>query len=125
MTVSAVYRPAPGEVPGELGPNEFTAGSELTLNCLAQGNTGVVSYRWTVSGNSSTPGCTGCVIDLPSTTSTLAVGKPPLYSYYAGVYRCNASEAGRSESSNTYDFLVSVIGKFNGCYVILLFFHDI
>ena len=113
VTVSAVYRPAPGEAPGELGPNEFTAGSELTLNCLAQGNSDELSYEWTVSGNTSTPTCTNpqCDIDLSSTTSTLAVEKPPLYSYYAGVYTCNASEAGRSDSGYIANFTVTVVGK--------------
>ena len=111
MTVSAVYRPAPGEVPGELGPNKFTAGSELTLNCLALGNSGEVTYRWFVSGNPSTPGCinNGCDIDLSSTTSTLTVEKPPLYSYYTGVYTCTASEDG-SFGSGT-NFTVNVVGK--------------
>ena len=55
VTVSAVYRPAPGEAPGELAPNEFTAGSELTLNCLVHGNSSELSYRWSVSGYPSTP----------------------------------------------------------------------
>ena len=106
VTVSAVYRPAPGEAPGELGPNEFTAGSRLSLNCLAKGNSSELSYRWSVSGNPSTTGCisNGCVIDVSSTTSTLTVGKPPLYSYYAGVYRCTASEDGRFDSGNSDDF---------------------
>ena len=113
VTVSAVYRPAPGEAPGELGPNVFTAGSRLSLNCLAQGNSDKLSYEWTVSENPSTPTCTDpqCVIDLSSTTSTLTVGKPPLYSYYAGVYTCNASEAGRSDSGNIANFTVTVVGK--------------
>ena len=111
VTVSAVYRPAPGEAPGELGPNEFTAGSELTLNCSVHGNSNELSYRWSVSGSSSTPGCYYCVIDLSSTTSTLTVGKPPLYSYYAGVYTCTVSKAGRSDSGNSYGFTVTVVGK--------------
>ena len=116
MTVSAVYRPAPGETPGELGPNKFTAGSELTLNCSVQGNTGVVSYCWSVSGNPSTPGCTSCDIYISSTTSTsttstLTVGKPPLYSYYAGVYWCTASEDGSFGSVNSANFTVTVVGK--------------
>ena len=109
--MSAVYRPAPGEPPGELGPNGFTAGSLLRLNCLVHGNSSELSYRWSVSGNPSTPGCRGCDIDLSSTTSTLTVGKPPLYSYYAGVYRCTASEAGRYDSGNIDDFNVTVVGK--------------
>ena len=113
VTVSAVYRPAPGEVPGELGPTEFTAGSRLSLNCLAKGNSSELSYRWSVSENPSTPRCrdNGCDIDLPSTTSTLAVGKPPLYSYYAGVYTCTAVETGWFDSGNSYDFTVTVVGK--------------
>ena len=114
VIVSAAYRPAPGEAPGELGPNEFTAGSELTLNCLVLGNTGSLTYSWSVSGNPSTTGCTGCYIDIPSTastTSTLAVEKPPLYSYYAGVYTCTASEAGSFDSGNSYGFNVTVVGK--------------
>ena len=110
VIVSGAYRPAPGEAPGELGPNEFTAGSELTLNCLVLGNTGSLTYSWSVSGNPSTTGCTGCDIDIPSpsATSTLAV---PLYSYYAGVYTCTASEAGRFDSGNSYGFNVTVVGK--------------
>ena len=104
--MSAVYRPAPGEAPGELGPNEFTAGSLLTLNCLVHGNSSELSYRWSVSGSPSTPpDCYGCSINL---SSTLTVGKPPLYSYYAGVYRCTASEAGRYDSGNSD---VTVVGK--------------
>ena len=112
VIVSAAYRPAPEEVPGELGPNEFTAGSILTLNCLVHGDSSELSYRWSVSGNPSTPhNCYGCDTDLSSTTSTLTVGRPPLYSYYAGVYRCTVSEAGRYDSGNSDDFNVTVVGK--------------
>ena len=113
MTVSAVYRPAPGEVPGELGLNKFTAGSDLSLNCLALGNSGVVTYSWSVSGNPSTPTCTDpqCDIDLSSTISTLTVGKPPLYSYYTGVYKCTTREDGRFGSGNSANFTVNVVGK--------------
>ena len=109
VTVNADYRPAPGQ----LGPNQFKAGSKLTLNCLAQGNSGELSYYWSLNGNPSTPGCinNGCDIDLSSTTSTLTVGKPPLYSYYAGVYKCTASEAGRFDSGNSANFTVTVVGK--------------
>ena len=122
MTVSAVYRPAPGEAPGELGPNKFTAGSRLSLNCLVLGNSGVVSYSWSVSGNPSTTGCTGCDIDIPSppTTSTLTVGKPQLYSYYAGVYRCTASEDGSFGSVNSANFTVNVVGK----HIFYIYIHD-
>ena len=113
MTVNADYRPAPGEAPGELGPNEFTIGSELTLNCSVHGNSNELSYRWSVSGNPSTPGCKddGCVIDVSSTTSTLTVGRPPLYSYFAGIYTCTGSEDGRFDSGNSYGFNVTVVGK--------------
>ena len=113
VTVSADYRPAPGEVPGKLGPNEFTAGSNLTLNCSVHGNSNELSYRWSVSGNPSTTDCkdNGCDIDLSSTTSPLTVGKPPLYSYYAGIYTCTVSEAGRFDSGNSDDFKVTIFGK--------------
>ena len=124
VTVSTVYRPAPGEAPGELGPNEFTAGSRLSLNCLVHGNSDELSYKWTVSENPSTSGCdnNGCAIDLSSTTSSLAVGKPPLYSYYSGVYTCTVSEAGRSDSGNSFGFNITVVGKHvhnNHCNMII------
>ena len=61
MSISAVYTPAPGEAPGILGPNQFTAGSILTLRCSAQGLNGNLSYRWSVSGNTSSSNCTRCI----------------------------------------------------------------
>ena len=42
VTISAKYTPASGEDPGELGPNEFRAGTTLSLNCIVQGNGGDV-----------------------------------------------------------------------------------
>ena len=111
VTISADYNPAPGEVPGELGANEFTAGSELTLNCIVLGNSGDLTYEWSVPA--TTTGCTECVIDTPSPpTSTLTLGKPALFSYYAGVYTCTVTESGRPESSGNNDtFTVTVVGK--------------
>ena len=114
VTVSALYQPAPGEVPGELGPNQFTAGSDLTLNCSVEGNSGALNYVWSLTGNPSTPsGCTSCVIDTSSTTFTLVVGRPELFSYYAGNYTCTVSESGRLNSGNSHTFPVSVVGESN------------
>ena len=112
MTISADYTAAPGEDPGKLGPNEFTACSALSLNCIVQGASGGLTYTWSVMGNPPTPGCTGCNIDTSSTTSTLTVGSP-LYSYRAGVYTCTVSESGRPDSDNSDDFTVRVVGKRN------------
>ena len=109
--MSAVYTPAPGEK--KLVPNEFTAGSDLELVCDVGGNSGSVMYSWSVRDNSSTPGCTPteCNIDVSSTTSTLTVGRPPLLSYYAGKYTCNASETDRPNSDSSDEFAVIVVGK--------------
>ena len=104
MSLIAVYTPAPGEDPESLGPNEFTAGSELTLNCSVQGHSGDLHYNW--SSVTDTGDC--CSIDTSSTTSTLSVGKPPLFSYYAGIYTCTVSESGRPASDN---FTVTVVGE--------------
>ena len=109
VTISANYTPAPGEDPGELGPNEFTAGSVLSLNCIVQGASGDLTYTWSVMGNSPTPGCSVCG-SASSTTSTLTVGSP-LYSYPAGNYTCTVSESGRPDSDNSDDFTVRVVGK--------------
>ena len=111
MTTSADYTAAPGEDPGELSPNEFTAGSVLSLNCRVQGNNGNLTYTWSVMENPDAPGCTSCVIDTSSTTSTLTVGSP-LTSYYAGIYTCTVSESGRLDSVNSDDFTVVVVGKY-------------
>ena len=111
VTVTADYRPAGGE--GELGANQFTAGSILSLFCSVQGATGPVSYSWSVRDNPSTPGCIGsnCDIGTLSTGSTLTAGKPHMLSYYAGVYTCTVSETGRPNSTNSEDFTVTVVGE--------------
>ena len=86
ITISLDYTAAPGEDPGKLGPNEFTAGSILSLNCILDGNGGDVAYTWSVMGNPAPPPeCRVCNIDTLSTTSTLTVGRP-LYSHHAGTY---------------------------------------
>ena len=122
MTVSAIHRPVPGEAPGELGPNNFTAGSDLTLKCSVEGHSGGLGYNWSVNSNPSTPGCAAgrCDIDTMSnmavmsigSSSTLVVGTFSLYSYYAGNYTCTASEDGRSASENSDVFLVKVFGEY-------------
>ena len=110
VTISAVYTPAPGEDPEKLGPNEFTAGSALTLNCIVKGHSGALTYAWSVAGNPSTPGCTRCNID-SANTPTLALGHPALNSYFAGVYTCTVSESGRPDSGNSDDYTVTIVGK--------------
>ena len=100
------------EDPNKLGPNVFTAGSNLTLNCTVKGHSGGLTYAWSVTGNPATPDCTGCNIDTSSTTSLLALGRPALYSYFPGVYTCTVSESGRPDSGNNNDFTVTVVGKF-------------
>ena len=110
-TISADYIPASGEDPGELCPNEFIAGSVLSLNCVVYGNSGDLTYSWSVMGNPPTPPeCTSCDIDASSTTSTLNLRRP-LYSYFAGIYTCTVSESGRPDSDNSDDFTVRVVGK--------------
>ena len=111
VSVSAVYTPAPGEK--KLGPNEFTAGSDLELTCGVEGNSSRVMYGWSVRDNSSTPECTPteCNLDVSSTTSALTVGRPPLLSYYAGKYTCSASETDRPNSDSSDEFAVIVVGK--------------
>ena len=112
MTISANYTPAPGEDPREMGPNEFTTGSLLSLNCNVQGNSsGNLTYTWSVTGNPDTPECTGCNIDTSSNTSTLSVGYPHINSYYAGIYTCTVSEDGRPDSNGSDNFTVTVVGK--------------
>ena len=114
VRVAAVYSPAPGEIPGKLGPNQFTAGSVLALQCLVEGHSGIVSYRWSLSGSPSTPGCSRCDIDTSSTTAKLHLGIFSLYSYYAGVYTCTVNENGSPGSSSSSSFPVSVVGELNG-----------
>ena len=111
VTIRPDYRPAPGEDPGELGPNEFTAGSVLSLNCDVQRNSSSVTYSWSVTGNPDTPGCTAC--DIPSSsTSTLRLAQAALTSYFAGDYTCTVSESGRPASGTSNTFTVRVVGMF-------------
>ena len=128
VTITPDYRRAPGENPGELGPNEFTAGSVLSLDCDVQGNNSSVSYAWSVTGNPPTPGCTRCYIIPFSSTSTLRLGQFALTSYFAGDYTCTVSESGRPDSGNSDTFTVRVVGEMNNlcsfysmvsCYVII------
>ena len=109
VTVSAVYMPAPGEVPGELGSNQFTAGSLLDLTCSVEGHSGGLGYNWSVRGNPRTPACGGCAVP-SSTTSTLIVGGP-LYSYYAGNYTCTVTETDRPDSGNSDVFSIAIVGE--------------
>ena len=110
VTIRPDYIPAPGEDPGELGPNEFTAGSVLSLNCDVQGNSSSLTYQSSVTGNPDTPECTSCDIIPSSSTSTLRLA---LTSYLAGEYTCTASESGRPDSGNSDTFTVRVVGWFN------------
>ena len=124
VTISANYNPAPGEVPGKLGSNKFTAGSELTLNCIVHGESGDLTYVWSVRDNRNTTDCTNCVIidtSFPPTASTLTLGKPSLNSYFAGIYTCTVTESGRPDSSGKNDFTVKVVGKNNNNH--LYFVH--
>ena len=106
VTINADYNPAPGEVPGELGPNKFTAGSELTLNCIVHGESGALTYEWSVMG------CTNCVASSPPSTSSLTLGQPSLNSYFAGIYTCTVTESDGTEGSgNSDNFIVAVVGK--------------
>ena len=111
--MSAVYTPAPGEVPGELGPNQFTAGSSLSLTCSVEGHSDSedLSYSWSVSGNPNTPNCGSCGTP-SSTTSTLIVGRP-LYSYRAGNYTCTVNETSRPDSGSSDVFSVAIVGELN------------
>ena len=109
VTIIPNYIPVPGEDPGELGPNEFTAGAVLSLTCMAQGASGDLTYSWSVAGNPDTPSDCGCDIDTTS-TMTLEVG-PLLQSFRAGTYTCTVSEAGRPSSESSDNFTVVVVGE--------------
>ena len=75
MTIIPNYIPVPGEDPGELGPNVFTAGTVLSLTCMAQGASEEdLTYSWSVAGNPDTPSDCTCNIDTTPTTPTLEVG---------------------------------------------------
>ena len=112
MTIIPNYISAPGEDPGELGPNEFTAGAVLNLTCMAQGASGDLTYSWSVAGNPETPGCTtDCDIDTtPTIPMTLEVG-PPFQSFRAGTYICTVSETDRPSSESSEEFPVVVVGE--------------
>ena len=113
VTIIPDYIPAPGEDPGELCPNEFTAGAVLSLTCMAQGASGDLTYSWSVAGNPDTPSdcTTACVIDItPTIPMTLEVG-PPIQSFRAGTYTCTVSEADRPSSGSSDEFPVVVVGE--------------
>ena len=119
VTVSAVYTPVPGEDSNDLGPNEFTAGTDLKLNCTVEGNRNDLKYMWSVKNITTRPeSCTGCNIDTSSSISTLIVGKPPLYSYYADVYVCTVNETSRPLSTNQDEFSVNVVGKLTFPFIV-------
>ena len=112
MTITANYTAAPGEDPDDLGPDEFTAGSILILNCTVEGKSGTLSYEWSVTGNPDTSDCDNCTTIGPQPhTSTLRLGQPALNSYYAGIYTCTVSESGRPDSGNSDAFTVTVVGE--------------
>ena len=111
VTVTADYTAVPEEDPGELGPNEFTAGSALFLHCTVQGNSGDLVYNWSITGNPDTPDCSNCHTVVSTATTTLQVGHPALSSYNAGIYTCTVSESGRHESRSSGMLAVKVIGK--------------
>ena len=114
VSIRAVYNPAPGDDVELLGPNTFTAGSDLELLCVVMGNSNNnLRYSWSVNPNFE-PSCIpdkDCDINVTSTTSKLTVGKPELLSYYAGNYSCTVNEADRPESQNSHDFTVNVVGE--------------
>ena len=127
MTISANYTTAPGEDPGELGPNDFTAGGALSLNCIVQGDSGSLTYAWSVMGNPDTPPECGstCNIDTSSNTSTLIMASSnSFFSFHAGNYTCTVSESGRPDSDNSDDFTVRVVGK-RMCTLCTVLYHDI
>ena len=104
---------APGENPGELGPNEFTAGGILSLTCMAQGTSAGLTYSWSEAGNPDPPppDCTFCNIDTTPTTPTLEVGLL-LPSFRAGTYTCTVSETGKPSSESSEDFPVVLVGEY-------------
>ena len=110
MTITPNYISVSGENPGELGPNEFTAGAVLSLTCMAQGASGNLTYSWSVAGNPDTPSDCGCNIDTTPTTPTLEVGSVLQY-FRAGTYTCRVSETGRTSSESSEDFPVIVVGE--------------
>ena len=112
VTIILDYIPAPGEDPGELGPNEFKAGTVLSLICMAQGASRDLTYSWSVAGNPDTPSdCTCNIITTPTIPMTLEVG-PFLQSFRAGTYTCTVNETGRPNSGSSDDFTVVVVGEY-------------
>ena len=84
----------------KLGPNEFLAGSILTLNCTVEGSMEHQNcYMWSRTGTGSLS-CTEC------NTSMLTVGGPLLYSDSAGNYTCTVNG-----SLTSRPFTVSVVGE--------------
>ena len=76
--------PVQGENPDKLGPNEFTAGGILTLNCSLDTLSNGLTYTWSMVPHHD---CTNCHTDLSSKTSqTLTV---LLYPQYTGSYTCS------------------------------------
>ena len=116
VTVRADYGAAPGEDPNELSPNEFTAGSILSLHCIAEGSSNGLTYEWSVTGNPDTSGCTRCDVIPSSSTSTLTLAQFSLNSYHAGNYTCTVWENGRSDSRNSDTFTVTVVGELYATY---------
>jgi len=101
------------EAPEELSANEFTAGSVLSLTCMALGGSGDLTYSWSLQGNPTPSGCGSNCPTPTSSTATLTVG-PPLLSYYAGTYTCTVSESGRPSSGNSDSHTVTVVGECHG-----------
>lgn len=93
-----------------MGPDEFTAGTTLSLDCSVMGNTLSVTYQWTRVYNFTPMSCSNCNETKISTTHSQTVGKP-LYSYHAGVYTCIASEDGKPDSTNNGSFTIKVVGE--------------
>ena len=87
--------------------NKFKAGSDLTLHCDVLGNSGSLSYKWSVMNNTIPANCTECSIDTTSTISTLMVG---IYSFNAGIYTCAVNEKGKPLSINSDIFSVKFVG---------------
>ena len=112
VSIRAVYNPAPGDDAELLGPNTFTAGSDLKLQCVVMGNSNNLLYSWSVN-QTFVPFCPNdnCDINITSTMSKLRVGKPELLSYYAGNYSCTVRENDGPESQNSHDFTVNVVGE--------------
>ena len=111
VTIIVDVIPAPGKDHGSLGPNAFTAGSELTLNCLVQGYSQQLYYAWSVTDIQDTGDCSYCDINTLSTASTLTVGVPEVRFYSAGIYTCTVRESTRPYSWDNDHFTVRVIGE--------------